>query len=120
MMWKWRVVIIVPAGSKNTAEQAARAINSTGPDYAGDAFTSPLSSQGVVPPTHWGLYTSATDDMVFKMASSLPSVQGAMFWRHDVHGRLVASNVTEASGQPWGWSESLAAVGLRDVVRSIQ
>lgn len=115
IMWNWRVVIIVPAASKATAEQAARLINSTGPDYDGDAFGSPLSASGSQPATHWGLYTSATDAMVEAMASALPSIPGVQFWRHDVDGRLTASNVTAAAGQPWGYDESLAAAGLRAV-----
>lgn len=112
--WRWRVVIIVPAAAKAVAEQAARAINSTGPHYVGDAFTVALSADGSEPVTHWGLYTSATDEMVAAMADALPSLP-AMYWRHDVGGVLAASNVTEATGQQWGLAESLAASGLRDV-----
>jgi hypothetical protein len=115
MSWNWRVVVIVPVASKALAEQAARAINSTGDDYEGDAFTSPLSANGTNPPTHWGLYTSATDEMVTGMSSALPQIGGAMFWRHDVSGRLVASNVTAAAGQSWGWLQSLSAAGLADI-----
>ena len=114
-MWSYRVVIIVPSASKPAAEQAARAINSTGPGYDGDAFTSPLSSTGGDPATHWGLYTSATDEMVASMASTLPQIGGAMFWRHDIDGRLVASNVTAADGQLWGWPQSIEAAGLTDI-----
>lgn len=110
--WKWRIVVVVTAASKPAAEQAARAINSTGPDYEGEAFTVPLSADGSEPPTHWGLYTSATDEMVSAMASALPQIQGVAYWRHGIDGDLQASNVTEASGQSWGWDESLAAVGL--------
>lgn len=112
MIYPWRVVIIVPAASKTMAEAAARAINSTGPDYDGDAFTLPLSVSGSGTATHYGLYTSATEQMVTAMASALPGVNGAMFWRHDSDGLLAASNVTDADGQPWGWQESLAAAGL--------
>jgi hypothetical protein len=118
MNWNWRVVIFVPAASKALAEQAARAINSTGPDYSGDAFTVPLSASGSEPVTHWGLYTSATEEMVDAMATALPQIGGASYWRHDVDGRLVASNVTGADGQPWGWSESLAAAGMKVVEAS--
>lgn len=116
MNWSWRVVIVVPDSSKTMAEQAARAINSTGPHYDGDAFASPLSASGSNPPTHWGLYTSATDEMVAGMANALPQIGGAMFWRHGVDGRLAASNVTAVDGQAWGWSDSLEAAGLKDVV----
>lgn len=116
MNWNWRVVIVVPAAAKQAAEQAARAINSTGPDYQGDAFTAPLSADGSEPVTHWGLYTSATDEMVTAMATALPQIDGAMYWRHDIGGVLASSNVTDASGQPWGLAESLAAAGLREVV----
>lgn len=112
MMWKWRLIIIVPAAAKAAAEQAARFINSTGPDYTGDAFTLPLSASGSEPVTHWGLYTSATDAMVEAMATALPQIGGAMFWRHDTEGLLAASNVTQADGQAWGMAESLAAAGL--------
>ena len=112
MTWNYRLIVVVPDASRSLAEQAARAINSTGPDYTGWALDRPLSSSGQEPPTHWGLYTSATDEMVAMMASALPQVAGAMFWRHDVDHRLVASNVTEAGGQPWGWLESLEAAGL--------
>jgi len=115
MNWNWRVIIFVPEPEKAAAEQAARAINSTGPDYEGDAFTSPLSADGTNPPNHWGLYTSATDEMIAGMASALPQISGAMFWRHAVDGTLVASNVTDASGQPWGWSQSTDAAGLQDI-----
>lgn len=111
-MWNYRVVIIVPAASKLAAESAARAINSTGPDYEGDAFTVPLSADGGEA-THYGLYTSATDAMVEAMAAALPGIGGAMFWRHGVDGELKASNVTDASGQAWGWQQSLDAAGLR-------
>lgn len=115
MMWNWRVIIIVPAAAKIVAEQAARKINSTGPDYQGDAFTVALSASGSEPATHWALYTSATDAMVEAMATALPQVGGAQFWRHDVGGALVASNVTDPQGQAWGLGESLAAAGLRQI-----
>lgn len=111
-MWNWRIIIIVPAASKATAEQAARLINSSGPDYDGDAFGSPLSARGTQPATHYALYTSATDAMIESMAFALPSIPGVQFWRHDVSGRLAASNVTAANGQQWGYEESLAAAGL--------
>lgn len=112
MNWNWRVIVVVPSSSRTVAEQAARAINSTGPDYEGDAFTAPLCAAGTTEVTHWGLYTSATDVMVDLMASAIPSISGVMFWRHDVAGALVASNVTEAAGQSWGWQQSLDAAGL--------
>jgi len=118
-MWSWRVVIIVPAASKSVAEAAARQINSTGPDYAGDAFTLALSATGNAPATHYGLYTSATDEMVEEMASALPSISGVQFWRHGVGGDLQASNVTAPSGQAWGWEQSLDAAGLRVVAPSL-
>lgn len=112
-MWNWRVIIIVPAASKAAAEQAARLVNSTGPDYDGYAFCSPLSESGILPATHWGLYTSATDSMVEAMSLALPSISGVQFWRHDVAGNLVASNVTDAAGQAWGYEDSLETSGLR-------
>ena len=115
MNWNWRVIIIVSATAKPPAEQAAREINSTGPDYQGDVFTVPLSLTGLEPVTHWALYTSATDQMVAAMAKALPQIGGAAYWRHDIDGTLVASNVTEANGQSWGWGESLAAAGLQAV-----
>lgn len=115
-MWKWRLIIFVPAASKALAEQAARAINSTGPDYEGDAFTTRLSAGGSEPATHFGLYTSATDAMVESMATALPEIGGASFWRHDIEGSLVASNVTPATGQAFGWSDALAAAGLAEVL----
>jgi len=115
MNWNWRVIIIVPVAEKAAAEQAARHINSTGPDYDGDAFTTPLSANGSDPASHWGLYTSATDAMVDAMAAALPEIGGVSFWRHDRDRRLVASNVTQAEGQAWGFDESLAAAGLERV-----
>lgn len=115
MNWAWRVIVIVPVASKQLAEQAARAINSTGPDYDGDAFTVPLSATGSEPATHFGLYTSATDAMVAGMAEALPQISGVAFWRHGVGGDLQASNVTEPTGQAWGWNQSVAAVGLKNV-----
>lgn len=114
--WKWRVVVIVPAASKAIAEDAARQINSTGPDYEGDAFTVALSADGTEPATHYGLYTSATDAMIAAMGMALPQIAGAQYWRHDLIGALAASNVTDATGQPWGWDESLAEAGLAVVV----
>jgi hypothetical protein len=119
MMWNWRVIIVVPAASKAAAEQAARSINSTGPDYSGDAFCSPLSISGSLPATHWGLYTSATDSIVDAMALALPSISGVQFWRHNVAGSLVASNVTDAAGQAWGYQDSLEASGLRQCPAAI-
>lgn len=118
MMWNWRLIIIVPAAAKPAAEQAALSINSTGPDYQGDAFTIPLSANGSGRATHYGLYTSATDAMVQAMASSLPKISGVSYWRHDIEGRLVASNVTGADGQAWGLTDSLAAAGLAVVESS--
>jgi hypothetical protein len=114
-MWNWRIVIIVPAASKEVAEQAARAINSTGPNYDGEAFALPLSASGAGQATHYALYTSATDSMVQAMSVALPNVGGAMFWRHDTDSRLVASNVTEPEGQEWGLPQSLAAAGMQVV-----
>lgn len=118
-MWRFRVVVVVPAAAKAAAEQAARAINSTGPEYDGDAFTVPLSASGTGSPTHWALYTSATDEMVAGMASAMPQIGGAQFWRHDVGGSLVASNVTQASGQAWGFAQSIEAAGLRQIVPAV-
>jgi hypothetical protein len=115
MSWDYRIVVIVPAASKPAAEQAARAINSTGPDYEGDAFTLPLSGSGTGPATHYGLYTSATDEMVDAMATALPSLSGVQYWRHGAGGDLQASNVTDATGQPWGLAESLNAAGLAQI-----
>lgn len=112
MIFPWRVVIIVPAVSFAVAEEAARAINSTGPSYDGHAFSLPLSASGGATATHYGLYTSATDEMVAAMGSVLPNVGGAMYWRHNLDGVLVASNVTDAHGQAWGWQQSLEASGL--------
>ena len=117
-MWNWRVIIIVSAAAKPAAEQASRGINSTGPDYQGDAFTLALSASGLEPVTHWGLYTSATDPMVEAMATALPQIGGASYWRHDIEGRLVASNVTQPEGQAWGLEQSLAAAGLVQVMPS--
>lgn len=119
MMWNYRVVIIVPANVKAAAEQAARAINSTGPDYTGQAFTVPMSASGEEPPTHYGLYTSATDQMVTAMAAALPRIAGAQFWRHGLSGDLQASNVTSPTGQAWGWTQSLNAAGLSVVSKSL-
>lgn len=116
MDWPYRIIVIVQAASKDEAEAAARAINSTGCDYEGDAFTTPLSADGSQPPTHYGLYTSATDSMIATMAEALPALPGVMFWRHGKDGTLQASNVTEPIGQPWGWGESLAAAGLIDAM----
>lgn len=115
MIWPHRVVIIVPQAAKQAAESAARAINSTGPEYEGDAFTIALSVAESKTATHFALYTSATAEMVEGMAAALPSIGGVMFWRHGTDGRLQASNVTEPIGQAWGWSESLAAAGLSEV-----
>lgn len=110
--WRWRLIVVVPDASLAAADGAAREINSTGPDYEGDAFTIPLSASGDAPVTHWGLYTSATDEMVAKMAASLPNIRDARFWRHDANGSLQASNVSAAAGQSWSFEQSLAAAGL--------
>ena len=115
MNWPWRLIVVVPDASRTMANAAARTINSTGPQYDGDAFTLPLSRNGQQPATHWGLYTSATDEMVEMMASALPSIAGAKFWRHGVDGRLVSSNVVHPAGQSWGLSESLASSGLAQI-----
>jgi hypothetical protein len=116
MNWPWRVVVIVPVSSLAVAEVAARAINSTGPEYAGQAFSMQLSASGDSPATHVGLYTSATDEMLTKMNAALPSVPGVMFWRHDTNGILAASNVTVPSGQTWGWTDSIGSVGLKRIL----
>lgn len=114
--WRYRVVVIVPSAAKQSAEAAARIVNASGPDYEGDAFLTPLSATGSAPATHWALYTSATEPMVQAMSAALPSIGGAMYWRHGVDGSLLASNVTEATGQSWGWDESLESAGLKAVV----
>jgi len=116
MNWKWRVIVIVPDESKPTAEQLARGINSSGPEYDGDAFTVPLSASGLLPATHWALYTSATDEIVSAMISAMPGVNGARFWRHDIDGNLVSSNVTAASGQQWSYDRSISEAGLLPIV----
>jgi hypothetical protein len=112
MIYPWRVIIIVPLASKASAESAARAINSTGSDYEGEAFTISLSASGAGTATHCGLYTSATEQMVASMSAALPQIGGAMFWRHDQAGLLAASNVTDPEGQQWGWQQTLEAAGL--------
>jgi hypothetical protein len=115
MMWLWRVIIVVPAEALDTANAFAASID-VGNTDGGPAFTVPLSASGTGPPSHFALYTSATNDMVSAMAAALPAIAGAMFWRHAADGTLAASNVTEPEGQQWGWSDSLAAAGL-SVVR---
>lgn len=110
--YAWRISIIVAAAAKNAAEQAARAINSDGPGYEGDAFNVPMSPSGDEPVTHYGLCTSATNEMVAAMSAALPAIAGVMYWRNDIEGRLVASNVTPADNQAWDWSSTLAAAGL--------
>lgn len=120
MNWRWRLVIIVPVSSLAVAETAARAINSSGPDYSGQAFSMQLSSSGNAPATHVALYTSATDDMLAEMNDALPSVPGVKFWRHDTDGILVASNVTVPSGQSWGWEESIGSVGLKRILPPLE
>jgi hypothetical protein len=112
MIWPWRIIVVVPAASKDAAETAARLINSTGPDYQGNAFTGPLSASGNEPVTHWALYTSATDEMVAKMGTAISSIDGVQYWRHGVDGLLAASNVTDPKGQAWGWQEAMKAAGL--------
>lgn len=111
MSYPHRLIIIVPAAAKQMADAAAAAVE---PDQSctGPWFSVALSASGQEPATHWALYTSATDDMVSAMASALPQITGAMFWRHDLNDVLVASNVTEPAGQAWGWQQSLAAAGL--------
>jgi hypothetical protein len=111
MIWPWRVIIIVPASSRAAANAFAAQIDWGNTDGS-EAFGVPLSSNGLTPPTHYAAYTSATDDMVSAMSAALPQVAGVKYWRHDVQGLLVASNVTQPSGQTWGWAESLAAAGL--------
>jgi hypothetical protein len=103
MNWPWRVVIIVPVSSLAVAEVAARAINSTGPEYSGQAFSMQLSA-------------SATDEMLTEMNDALPSVPGVKFWRHDTDGILASSNVTVPAGQAWGWEESIGSVGLSRIL----
>jgi hypothetical protein len=114
-LYPWRVSIIVLVSAKAAAEEAARGINSTGPEYDGDAFNVALSPAGTDPASHYGLCTSATDEMIAAMFSALAQIPSAMFWRTDTSDRLVASNVTQAEGQPWGWNESLAAADLQPV-----
>jgi hypothetical protein len=113
--FRWRVSVVVDVSAKAAAEVAARTINSTGPDYDGEAFNVALSASGEGPATHFGLCTSATDEMVSAMFVALTDISSAMFWRTDTEGHLVASNVTLAESQPWGWNESLAAAGLMPV-----
>ena len=115
MMWNWRVIIVVPDSSKADAERVARDINSTGPAYDGDAFTVSLSESGAGSPTHWALYTSATDEMISSMSLALPNIDGAKYWRHDIAGHLISSNVTDPQGQPWSFEDSIGSIGLRPV-----
>lgn len=112
MNWPWRVIVFVPVESQSAAEAAARGLNSTGPDYAGSAFTLRLSQSGQEPATYVGLYTSATQGMIEGMHDALPLLPGVLWWRHDDNGSLAASNVTEPAGQLWGMNASLEACGL--------
>jgi hypothetical protein len=120
MNWNHRISVVIPPASKAIAEAAARQINSTGPDYDGDAFTVRLSASGDYPATHYGLCTSATDEMVSAMADALPFIPGVQFWRHDIDGRLTSSNVTDPTGQAWGWVESLNAAGLKQIIPPLE
>jgi len=112
MSWDYRVIIVVPAASKAIADAAARHIDPAQPSAEVECFSMRLSASGAEPPTHFGTYTSATEEIVQEMASMLPQISGVMFWRHGVGGDLQASNVTDPTGQPWGWQESMAAAGL--------
>jgi len=60
MSWPHRVVLIVPAHLKNTANQIAAALD---PDLGGNkTFSIPLPD--VSAPTHWGAYTAAAESFV--------------------------------------------------------
>lgn len=107
--WRWRIIVIVNSAAKQKADSIASDVDKTH-TVLSSAFVTPLTNGTGI--THWGTYVSATDDMVSALAEELPSVPGAMFWRHDASGALVASNITDATNQPWGWPQSLEAAGL--------
>jgi hypothetical protein len=111
----YRLAIIVPAASLSAADAAARQINPSGPNYDGNAFTVPLSRTGSGSPTHFAMYTAATQEMIAAMADALPSIPGVMYWRHGIGGDLQASNVTSPIGQSWSWEHSMETVELRVV-----
>lgn len=111
--WKWQVAIIVPKASREAAEAMASVV--AGHDQQ-ETFAIELSSRGEAPATHYACCTWATDDWLSRMQSALPSIVGAMYYRMDATGTLVASSSVGSVGLPWSWPASIEDAGLSVVV----
>lgn len=113
-IWTHRLHIIIPAGEREAANGYAAQLD---PDTGG-ALTfgeANLSADGSAPATHILVSTAATDAMLAGMAQVIAAnaIDGLQFWRLDAATEtLQASNMSEATGQPWSVADTLAAAGL--------
>lgn len=113
MNWLWRMIIIIPISEKNKAENFIRSINSTGPDYTGDAFNIFLSVDGNNPPSHCVLMTPATDNMFHQIKAFVDHNNNIMYWQKNTDDILISSNMTQPSEQIWTIDDSIKLTNLK-------
>lgn len=83
-----------------------------------------LSGNGQAPSSHYGAAFSVTEQIRENLESmGLAQTPGIFYWRcSNPEGVLIATNhlASQSSiGQPWGWQQSLAAVGLQNVAEPL-
>lgn len=118
--WIYRVHVIVPEADKATANLMAADIH---PDFENSFQDANVSANGVFPPTHIFVNSSAKQDMLDGLSVALPNWASyelsiePQYWVMRVEtGELLMSNISAAEvGNTWGGVDSantLAAAGL--------
>jgi hypothetical protein len=107
--------IIVPTAIRDACNLAAHQL---GIDPAGtlDTLSVPLvpaAGPDDAEPTHWAAHGTIPQAAREYLADNLDQFPGALWWRWDAAGLLVASHDSEDLGQPWDWETSLSAAALK-------
>ena len=109
--WIYRVAIFVPADERELAN-AVHTLYWPEGDPEAFTFSVPLSSDGMLPATHYGTYTAATE-MLWAMWKGIMSFicPGAVYYRtHYNEGILLETNGPTAQakiGTPFYWAMAL-------------
>jgi hypothetical protein len=111
MKWPFFLVVVVPLGATEEAEEFAAELEPD-PTCTGPHFNVSLSESGDLPVTHKALCSPLTDSMVAALSSGQQRVPDAMFWRFSREGLLVASNVTATPAAGWSVAACFEAAGL--------
>lgn len=112
-IWIYRFHLIIPAALKEAATQQSSQIDPNG-SYD---FCVPLSDDGGLTATHYGMNTLATQTGCDGIVALAPQMPGASYFcLSSPAGELLSTNTEATVGTPWTWADSLALLGLQSYV----